>query len=441
MSKFQELKRELSILEKTFGSRHEHFRVEANGLDEVTYRFLAPNGEHVVHCNIYESYPNPPPMWFAESEDAKITQIVESLSCIEPSGPNLILRSTKHLVKELYTWQNLPIPSHIDNLDLVQLIHEDVEMKESTTSQEDEESEDEGLEEGHEDSEDSDNYEMEEDTEQDSNKDLQEIGAANYAVLERIRVNRREDHLKGTVCGSIQATDRLMKELRDVYRSDSFKRGTYSVGLNEDNLYDWTIKIIRVDPDSTLHKDLMQLRGQEGTDHVTLNMTFTDKFPFDPPFVRVVYPVLTAGYVLSGGALCMELLTPQGWSSAYTVEAVIVQIAATLVKGKARINFQENKKTSHRRSSHSAYTVEAVIVQIAATLVKGKARINFQENKKPGVYSLVRAQHSFRSLVQIHEKNGKGIFMFIFVLAVVGLSLCTSYSLITLFGYYNVRIH
>lgn len=35
----------------------------------------------------------------------------------------------------------------------------------------------------------------------------------------------------------------------------------------------------------------------------------------------------------------MELLTKQGWSSAYTVEAVIMQIAATLVKGKARIQF------------------------------------------------------------------------------------------------------
>lgn len=34
----------------------------------------------------------------------------------------------------------------------------------------------------------------------DSNKDLQEIGAANYAVLERIRVNRREDHLKVSWC-------------------------------------------------------------------------------------------------------------------------------------------------------------------------------------------------------------------------------------------------
>jgi len=35
------------------------------------------------------------------------------------------------------------------------------------------------------------------------------------------------DLLQGMVCGSIQATDRLMKELRDVYRSDSFKRGEY----------------------------------------------------------------------------------------------------------------------------------------------------------------------------------------------------------------------
>lgn len=368
MSKFQELKRELSILDKTFGPRHEHFRVEAHGLDEVTYRFIAPDGEHIVHCNISESYPSPPPMWFSESEDAKITQIVESLSCIEPTSPNLLLRSTKHLIKELCKWQNISLPPYVDSLDLVQLIQEDVEMKDCTLSQDDDESEDEGLEEGHEDSEDSDNYEMEEDMEQDSNKEVQEIGAANYAVLERIRVNRREDHLKGTVCGSVQATDRLMKELRDVYRSDSFKKGTYSVCLNSDNLYDWTIKIMRVDPDSTLHRDLMQLKGQEGTDHVLLNMTFTEKFPFDPPFVRVVYPVLTAGYVLSGGALCMELLTPQGWSS--------------------------------------AYTIEAVIVQIAATLVKGKARINFQDNKKQGVYSLVRAQQSFRSLVQIHEKNG-----------------------------------
>lgn len=66
---------------------------------------------------------------------------------------------------------------------------------------------------------------------------------------------------------------------------------------------------------------------------------FQETYPFEPPFVRVVHPIISGGYVLVGGAICMELLTKQGWSSAYTVEAVIMQIAATLVKGKARIQF------------------------------------------------------------------------------------------------------
>ena len=33
----------------------------------------------------------------------------------------------------------------------------------------------------------------------------------------------------------------------------------------------------------------------------------------------------------------------QGWSSAYSLESVILQIAATLVKGKARIQFGASK--------------------------------------------------------------------------------------------------
>jgi len=48
------------------------------------------------------------------------------------------------------------------------------------------------------------------------------------ATLERLRQNQRQDYLKGSVCGSVQATDRLMKELRDIYRSDSFKKGMSS---------------------------------------------------------------------------------------------------------------------------------------------------------------------------------------------------------------------
>lgn len=39
---------------------------------------------------------------------------------------------------------------------------------------------------------------------------------------------------QGAVSGSVQATDRLMKELRDIYRSQSFKGGEFASqrGLN-----------------------------------------------------------------------------------------------------------------------------------------------------------------------------------------------------------------
>lgn len=66
-----------------------------------------------------------------------------------------------------------------------------------------------------------------------------------------------------------------------------------------------------VDTDSPLMEDLKKLKETEGQDHVLLHVMFDDKFPYSPPFIRVVKPVLTGGYVLAGGAICMELLTPQ----------------------------------------------------------------------------------------------------------------------------------
>lgn len=97
--------------------------------------------------------------------------------------------------------------------------------------------------------------------------------------------------------------------------------------------------------------------------------------------------------MLIGGAICMELLTKQGWSSAYTVEAVIMQIAATLVKGKARIQFGATKVRNIKQTLR-AYKLYAYLFYPKQALTQGQ-------------YSLARAQQSFKSLVQIHEKNGK----------------------------------
>ncbi|XP_028407089.1 ubiquitin-conjugating enzyme E2 Q2-like [Dendronephthya gigantea] len=367
MSAFQGLKKEIRVLEKVFHAKHERFRVKANGLDELSCHFLGANGEQfVIHCNIYESYPCVVPMWFTESDENSVVDSVEKIGGEQHGNvEKLLTKMTSHLIEELCKKQDLEVPEVVRGLENIE-VEEENDCNEEMSKDEDDEEE---ILYEEEDTEEYDNYEMgEENNSQKKSEELNGISKENFAVLEKLRLNQRDEHLKGTVSGSVQASDRLMKELREVYRSDSFKKGLYHVTLNNDSLYDWIIEILKVDPDSSLHKDLIQLKNKGGKGNITLNMTFTDKFPFEPPFVRVICPVLNAGYVLSGGALCMELLTTQGWSS--------------------------------------AYSIESVIVQISATLVKGKARINFKENDKPDSYNMARAQQSFRSLVQIHERNG-----------------------------------
>ncbi|XP_015981323.2 ubiquitin-conjugating enzyme E2 Q2 isoform X2 [Rousettus aegyptiacus] len=324
------LKAELKFLASIFDKNHERFRIVSWKLDELHCQFLArpPGGPApapplTLHCNITESYPSSSPIWFVDSDDPNLTAVLERL--------------------------------------------EDTESNDSNGTTEEVTSEEEEEEEMAEDIEDLDHYEMKEEEPISGKKSEDEgIEKENLAILEKIRKTQRQDHLNGAVSGSVQASDRLMKELRDIYRSQSYKTGIYSVELINDSLYDWHVKLQKVDPDSPLHSDLQILKEKEGIEYILLNFSFKDNFPFDPPFVRVVLPVLSGGYVLGGGALCMELLTKQGWSSAYSIESVIMQINATLVKGKARVQFGANKNQ----------------------------------------YNLARAQQSYNSIVQIHEKNG-----------------------------------
>lgn len=361
------LKQELKVAESLFGKDNERFQIHKANLDELTCHFVGSGDEEfVIHCNFTDSYPSSPPVWFSTSEDPVISTAIEQLSEISPSG-QLLLKMIRHLVRDLCELHGVAEPSTMSILDQ-QLPQEDNEenMGSADEGSSDDEEDDEDEDEDEDVDDCMDHYAMEEPSKDDSNKEDKGIDAANYAVLERLRYNQRREYLKGSVSGSVQATDRLMKELRDIYKSDSFKKKIYTVDLVNDSLYDWHIKMHTVDNDSPLYADIQQLKEKEGKDHLLLNMTFKENYPFDPPFVRVVFPVLTGGYVLGGGAICMELLTKQGWSSAYTIEAVILQIAATLVKGKARIQFGASKRQ----------------------------------------YSLARAQQSFKSLVQIHEKNG-----------------------------------
>uniref|UniRef100_A0A2K6EGD5 UBC core domain-containing protein n=1 Tax=Propithecus coquereli TaxID=379532 RepID=A0A2K6EGD5_PROCO len=212
-----------------------------------------------------------------------------------------------------------------------------------------------------EDIEDLDHYEMKEEESISGKKSEDEgIEKENLAILEKIRKTQRQDHL------NVQASDRLMKELRDIYRSQSYKAGIYSVELINDSLYDWHVKLQKIDPDSPLHSDLQILKEKEGIEYILLNFSFKDNFPFDPPFVRVVSPVLSGGYGV-------------GWRSIMYGTSHKTGLEQCLL---SRIRHHANKCHLSQRQSQS--TVGA--------------------NKNQ--YNLARAQQSYNSIVQIHEKNG-----------------------------------
>ena len=143
-------------------------------------------------------------------------------------------------------------------------------------------------------------------------------------------------------------TKRLMKEYMQVSHND--ESSTFTVELVDDSLYEWNVKLLKIDPDSDLSVDM----NETGFSHILLNIIFPDNFPFSPPFMWVVYPRIEGGFVLEGGAICMELLTPSGWSSAYTVEAMIMQFAALVVKGKGRIS-KKSKHSFSRKDAESTF--------------------------------------------------------------------------------------
>ncbi|KAG8231938.1 hypothetical protein J437_LFUL011407 [Ladona fulva] len=169
-------------------------------------------------------------------------------------------------------------------------------------------------------------------------------------------------------CKTVRAR-RLMKEFKDIQKltkdSPSAENSAPFTAelVNGDCLSEWHIRLYRVDPDSDLSRDMREL----GVPYILLHLIFPESFPFTPPFMRVVSPRIERGYVMDGGAICMELLTPRGWASAYTVEAIIMQFAASIVKGQGRI----------------------------ARKVKGNKEFNRRS-----------AEDSFRSLVKTHEKYG-----------------------------------
>uniref|UniRef100_A0A915CVH9 UBC core domain-containing protein n=1 Tax=Ditylenchus dipsaci TaxID=166011 RepID=A0A915CVH9_9BILA len=364
MACLQRLRDDIALLERLFPKTHDRFQIISASVDELSAKFLDPNGRTVrVYANIQENYPVAPPIWFSECDDPVVSAVLEQLTDDshqqgeQGSNSTSILIHIYYLVSKLCSFHNVTMP-----LELAQIApmlagddRDEGNGSELESTVDDDDVEEDLM------------CEMEDVEAARAQQLAQEddVSPEGREVLTRVVSAQRQQHLQGAPSGSVTASDRLMKELREIYRSDNYKKGVYSIDLEKDSLYEWHVKLKKVDPDSQLASDMRQLAKAHSQDHLLFSFLFKDSFPFEPPFVRLVSPTVTNGFVLGGGALCMELLTKQGWTSAYSIESLIMQIAATLVKGKARISFDAKS-----------------------------------------AYSLAKAQQSFKSLVHIHSKSG-----------------------------------
>jgi ubiquitin-conjugating enzyme E2 Q len=128
------------------------------------------------------------------------------------------------------------------------------------------------------------------------------------------------------------ATRCLMRDFKTLIKTQN-EQPLHELGWHIDeskieNMYQWIVELHSFDPTLPLAQDMKK----RGVKSVVLELRFGKDYPMVPPFVRVIRPRFLSfaagggGHVTAGGAMCMELLTNDGWSAVSSIESVLVQV-------------------------------------------------------------------------------------------------------------------
>ena len=129
-----------------------------------------------------------------------------------------------------------------------------------------------------------------------------------------------------------QATKSLHSALKAMMKTQETHRA-HELGWYIDpelvgNVYQWIVELHSFESHLPLASDMKE----KGLKSIVLEIRFGKEYPYSPPFVRVIRPRFLpfmlggGGHVTGGGALCMELLTNNGWSAVSSIESVLLQV-------------------------------------------------------------------------------------------------------------------
>ena len=138
--------------------------------------------------------------------------------------------------------------------------------------------------------------------------------------------------LKEPAYATPAATKRLAKTLQELVKVQKstplHELGWYIDADKVENMFQWIVELHSFEKSLPLATDMKKA----GLTSIVLEMRFTADYPFSPPFIRVVRPRFLpflaggGGHVTAGGAICMELLTNNGWLVTNSIESVLLQI-------------------------------------------------------------------------------------------------------------------
>lgn len=136
---------------------------------------------------------------------------------------------------------------------------------------------------------------------------------------------------------------RLIQDLKKMMKSKEDELGFRASPFGND-LFSWEVQLFKFDKGSDIEKDLQQYQKQTGRNYIQLQVSFPPDYPISPPFVRVIQPRFKfhTGRVTVGGSLCTDILTMEGWSAAYDIESLFINITSAIIDGKPRIDFSNS---------------------------------------------------------------------------------------------------
>jgi len=183
---------------------------------------------------------------------------------------------------------------------------------------------------------------------------------------------------------SATATKRITTELKRLKENAGEGADLIEGGpVMEDKLNEWSVHLKGFTDSnaSEASKALGRQLEAMGLDSVEFRVVFPREYPREPPFVYARKPRIQGAHIFGGGAMCMDVLMPGGWTPATTVPSLMrtirscfedtIALSHDWIDGKGKV--RENTEDAAKRAFHMVYSAHQNWQQAAPQLpVAGK---------------------------------------------------------------------